>query len=82
MSKDERKIPKIVLKCGPGSGKAEVCESERLNSNEHVYSSEIASYFAQEFYKIGGEGSSLPFSELLRKVNQSSYKSLENVLEL
>lgn len=80
-STDERKIPKIVLKIGGGAGARN--DNSNLQETEHFDSifSTKASELAKEFFKIETAGS-ISLLSLLKKINQNSYKSLENVLEL
>ena len=86
-STDERKIPKIVLKIGGGGGSG--AKNDNLNLQETVNFDSIfstkASEVAKEFFKIEGNANgvnSISLQLLLKKINQNSYKSIENVLEL
>lgn len=80
-STDERKIPKIVLKIGGGAG----ARNDNSNSQETEHFDSIfstkAPELAKEFFEIE-QNSSISILSLLKKINQNSYKSLENVLEL
>ena len=88
-STDERKIPKIVLKIGGGSGSGSGAKNDNLNLQETVNFDSIystkAPEVAKEFFKIEANANgvnSISLQLLLKKINQNSYKSIENVLEL
>jgi hypothetical protein len=78
---DERKIPKIVLKIGGGSGSR--TENSNLQESENLESifSTKASELAKEFF-IKDASNSISLQSLLKRINQNSYKALENILEL
>lgn len=79
---DERKIPKIVLKINRNEVPIEqVAGSNSSNSNSNSIFSAKAAEVAKEFYKVD-KNVVIPFSVLLKRVNQNAYKSIENVLEL
>ena len=89
-STDERKIPKIVLKIGRTESNSISQETEQQQQQQQqqqqnkqnfnsIFSTRV-SEMSKEFYKTG-EGS-ITMLSLLKKINQNSYKSLENVLEL
>ena len=78
-STDERKIPKIVLKINRNETLTSSQEIEPISGNS-IFSAKAAQV-AKEFYKMDRNGS-IPFSMLLKRVNQNAYKSIENVLEL
>ena len=78
-STDERKIPKIVLKINRNETLTSSQEIEKVSSNS-IFSTKAAQV-AKEFYKMDRNGA-IPFSMLLKRVNQNAYKSIENVLEL
>ena len=88
MSSEERKIPKIVLKFGLNHGnKNEISApppedkeiSEMATSAPSIFSSK-ASTISKEYLKF--ENNCVSIGTLLKKVNQNSYKSIENILEL
>lgn len=76
-STDERKIPKIVLKINRNELSHSSNFTELEAQNETIYSTKAA-----ELVKNFDFSGSIPFSSLVRRVNQNAYKSLENVLEL
>jgi hypothetical protein len=78
---DERKIPKIVLKIGGGSGsRTDNSNSQEPDNFDSIFSTK-SSEISKEFF-IKEASNSISLQSLLKRINQNSYKSLENILEL
>lgn len=67
-------IPKIVLKFGGAASKPEV-------RSDSIYSPKAAEFVAANDV-IVRRIPSIPFTVLLKKTNQSIYRSIENIIEL
>ena len=83
-SNDERKIPKIVLKLGPGGiSKNDSSRSiPQIEPGYQILSTRVAA-LTRDYPKVATfERGFIKLPSLLRKVNQNSYKSIENVIEL
>lgn len=82
-STDERKIPKIVLKIGGGAGtRNDASILQETVSYDSICSTKVSGV-AKDFFKIAANANgAISLQSLLKKINQNSYKSIENVLEL